>query len=193
MAGARPAGYDAIVVGAGAAGCVLAARLSEDPERTVLLLEAGPDYPDPAALPPEIASAGFPAYTHDWGFYSEPGLLGRAIHLPRGRLVGGCSATNATVALRGATPADYDDWAARGNPGWAFADVLPFFRRLERDADGDDEWHGRDGPVPIRRAPPEEWTPLQRAFLDACTALGYPRADDHRGRLAPAATPSPPC
>src|SRR6266581_2507613 len=99
--------YDVIVVGAGSAGCVLAARLSEDPGRSVLLVEAGPDYPDPSALPPEIASSIFPAYTHDWDYYSEPGMVGRTIHLPRGKLVGGCSATNGTGAMRGA-PRDYD-------------------------------------------------------------------------------------
>jgi choline dehydrogenase len=133
--------YDVVVVGAGAAGCVLAARLSEDPGRRVLLIEAGPDYPTRADLPPEIASAVGPTRTHDWGYASEPDVRGRSVQLPRAKLVGGCSATNAAFALRG-SPADYDRWQALGNPGWSFADVLPAFRRLEADADFHDEWHG---------------------------------------------------
>jgi choline dehydrogenase len=145
----------------------------------VLLLEAGPDYPDVAALPEEIASSRSPAYTHDWGYFSESGVLGRAIHLPRGKLVGGCSATNATAAVRGATPGDYDEWTASGGPDWSFAAVLPFFRRLEDDADCRDDRHGQGGPLPIRRARPEELTLLQRAFQGACRAAGYQFVADH--------------
>src|SRR5205807_1809089 len=136
------------------------------------------DYPDPSALPPEIASSIFPAYTHDWDYYSEPGLAGRAIHLPRGKLVGGCSATNGTGAMRGA-PRDYDAWAALGNAGWSFEEVLPFFRRLETDADFDNKWHGRDGPLPIRRVDLEELTPPQEAFMQACINSGLPFVADH--------------
>jgi choline dehydrogenase len=169
---------EVVIVGSGSAGCVLAARLSEDPDCSVTLLEAGPDYPDAAALPPEIASGLAPAFTHDWGDRSEPGSLGRSLELYRGRLVGGSSAVNATIALRG-SPGDYDQWAAHGNPGWSFAEVLPFFRRLERDLDFDDRWHGRDGPVPIRRAGADEVGPLHQAFLDSCAASGYRRVSDH--------------
>ena len=153
-AGEHTGQYDVIVVGAGSAGCVLAARLSEGPGRSVLLLEAGPDYPDESLLPADIASGLIPTVSHDWGYASEPGLLGRSLPLPRAKVVGGCSATNGTIALRGA-PADYDDWAKRGNASWSFADVLPFFRRLERDLDHHSVGSGSApgaigaGPVPL--------------------------------------------
>jgi choline dehydrogenase len=170
---------DVVIVGAGSAGCVLAARLSEEPSLRVVLLEAGPDYPDSATLPEELVDGWRPAYTHDWGYASEPGKDVVSIPLPRARVVGGCSATNASFALRGAVE-DYDRWAALGNPGWSFEEVLPTFRRLEHDLDFPDAgWHGAEGPLPVRRYPDEEIDPVQRAFLEAATSVGDAPDEDH--------------
>ena len=183
-------GYDVIVVGGGSAGCVVAARLSVDERCSVLLAEAGPDYPVVADLPADIADGSMPATSHDWGFVSEPDELGHSIPLPRGRLIGGCSATNACFALRG-WPQDYDQWAARGNPGWSFAELLPVFRAIESDADFGGDWHGSGGPVPIRRPSAGDLWPLQRAFADAAVAAGHPLAGDHNQPGAIGVGPSP--
>ncbi len=168
---------DVVVVGGGAAGCVVAARLSEDPDCRVVLLEAGPDLRESA--PDEVRVGWQPTRKFDWGYTSEPDELGVARPLPRGRLLGGCSSTNATFALRG-SPADYDAWAGRGNAGWSFDDVLPTFRKLERDLDfGDRPWHGSTGPVPIRRYRPDELTDVSAAGLAAFEDAGIAYVEDH--------------
>ena len=170
---------DVVIVGAGSAGCVLAARLSEDSSLRVVLLEAGPDYPEVASLPEELVDGWRPVFTHDWGYASEPTEDLASIPLPRARVVGGCSATNASFALRGAVE-DYDRWAALGNPGWSFDEVLPAFCRLERDLDFPDAgWHGAGGPLPIRRYADEEIDPVQRAFLSSAVAVGDALVEDH--------------
>ena len=171
-------GYDVIVAGGGSAGCVAAARLSADDRCRVLLLEAGPDYPAAGDLPADIADGSMPATSHDWGFVADPDERGRSVPLPRGRLMGGCSATNACFALRG-WPQDYDQWADMGNPGWSFADLLPVFRAIESDADFGGDWHGAGGPVPIRRPSAGELSPLQRAFADAAVTAGHRLVGDH--------------
>ena len=126
--------FDVLIVGAGSSGSVIAARASENPDLQVCLVEAGPDYPDLAATPHDLVNSHNNSYRdHDWGFTYEP-TAGRSVAFPRGRVTGGSSAVNTTIALRG-MPEDYDEWAASGNPEWSWAGVLPAFCRLERDLD----------------------------------------------------------
>ena len=166
--------WDTVIVGAGSSGCTLAARLSEDPGRRVLLLEAGPDY-RVADLPDDLRwlwrGCDDP---HEWGETATT-IDGRVIPYLRGRAVGGSSSTNGGVALR-PEPRDFERWPE----GWRWDDMLVAFRRLERDLDFPDApWHGNDGPIPVVRYPKARWAPFQRAFLDACTKLGLPECEDH--------------
>lgn len=177
---------DVAVVGGGAAGCVLAARLTEQADRRVALIEAGPDYPDPEALPEDLRSGWRSAGSHDWGLADEA----TGTPMARAKVVGGCSATNGTIALRGAA-ADFDGWARLGNPGWSFEQVLPEFRRLETDLDFDDDWHGQHGPVPIRRYGPKELTAVNAAAYEALVEAGFPEVADHNRPGALGAGPVP--
>ena len=169
--------YDDIIVGGGSAGAVLAARLSEEPSRRILLLEAGPDYATLKRTPNDLRDAWrMSLEAHDWGLSAEA-VPGRAIPFPRGRVIGGSSAVNATIALRG-VPADYDEWATLGNDAWSWAKVLPSFRRLEDDPDGAEELHGRRGPIAISRWRRNELIPTQLAFLEVCRRLGFNEVAD---------------
>jgi choline dehydrogenase len=172
--------YDLIVVGAGSGGSVVAARASEDASIRALVIESGPDYPNLEALPEDLRNANHGSFVdHDWKLRYQPSRTSRDdAPFARGRVVGGSSAVNTAIALRG-TPADYDEWASFGCPSWAWDKVLPYFIRLETDLDFDGPYHGKTGPVPIRRHTRDELVPYQAAFLDACRDLGYPECADH--------------
>jgi choline dehydrogenase len=171
-----PHAFDVVVVGAGAAGCVVARRLAESGSRSVALLEAGPDL---RTRPPEALHDGWRIPREpDWGYAAEPDARGVVESLRRGRLLGGTSWMT-RFALRGA-PADYDGWAALGNPGWGFEDVLPWFAGLEADADfGDRPWHGDSGPIPVTRYRDAELTEIAAAGLEALEVVGFPTVEDH--------------
>ncbi len=175
--------YDVVIIGAGSAGCVLAARLTEDPQRSVLLLEVGSDYTDLERYPDDLKygydqTASAVDAPHNWSFVGTPTpQQGASMPVPRGRVVGGSSAINGQVFLRG-VPEDYDNWAAMGNDEWAFRKVLPYFRKAETDTDIRDDLHGSDGPIPVRRHKPETWLPAQRAFYEACLAADFPADTD---------------
>jgi 5-(hydroxymethyl)furfural/furfural oxidase len=188
--------FDYAICGGGSAGCVMASRLSENPARRVLLIEAGRDIP-PGSEPADVLdsypmSAAFnPAY--HWtqlraGFAARAGNAPGDIPPPRfmeqARIMGGGSTINAQMANRGG-PADYDEWAELGAEGWGWDEVLPYFRKLETDLDfADPHQHGKDGPIPIRRVPEDQWTAFSRAAAEALEKSGYRRLDDQNGPFA---------
>ena len=175
--------WDFIIVGAGSAGCVLANRLSANNRHNVLLLEAGPADRSPwLHVPVGYAKTYYDARVN-WMYKTEPvpGLSHRQDYWPRGKVLGGSSAINAMVFIRG-QHADYDDWAQMGAPGWSWADVLPAFRKLENCAVGDEQLRGRLGPVPVSGIQ-HATHPMNETVLKACENLGLTRNDDFNGRI----------
>ena len=157
---------DVLIVGGGSAGAVLAARLSEDSSRTVLLLEAGPAYALDE-IPSGLLDANHVADPeHDWGYTARANDHQLGVPTPRGKALGGSSSVNAAVAIR-ARPSDLAKWASHGAEGWSYDEVLPTYRNMENTPTGDDLYHGRSGPLSIRQRSNDELTPSLRGFIEA--------------------------
>ena len=171
--------YDYIVVGAGSAGAVVAARLAESADNKVLLIEAGGSHRHMNVQVPAAFSRQFKTNL-DWGYFSEPEryLGGRRIFMPRAKMLGGCSSMNAMIYIRG-NRADYDTWAKDGATGWSYADVLPLFRKSENNSRGADDYHGADGPLYVQdlRSPNE----MSLKLVEAITSTGVEANDDFNG------------
>ena len=151
----------------------------------MLLLEAGHDYPDPANLPDEIkygntSYAESPASEHNWALQGTITEEQGEIHVAQGKVIGGGSSINGQAMQRG-LPEDFDSWAAMGNDQWSYEKVLPFFRKCERDLDMRDDFHGTDGPMPVRRRQERPVADIQKAFQDACLNLDYRIVEDTNG------------
>ncbi|MCH2658122.1 MAG: GMC family oxidoreductase N-terminal domain-containing protein [Dehalococcoidia bacterium] len=176
--------YDHIIIGAGSAGAILATRLSEDPNKSVLLLEAGPDHENIESLPEEV-KYGYAStksiWTSDYNWqYRARATDVAEIDVPRGKITGGSSAINGQVFLRG-LPEDYDNWSEWGNDLWDFEQLLPYFNKIETDVTYEDnpgDFHGSTGPIICHRFPEEEWQAGSRAFVDACLDAGFPFCED---------------
>src|SRR6202165_692 len=177
--------FDFVVVGGGSGGCVVAGRLSEDPKTSVALLEAGGGCDNWAVTTPGALALMVPSKLNNWAFDTVPqaGLQGRIGYQPRGKGLGGSSAIKAMVYIRGHR-SDYDQWAALGNTGWSYADVLPYFKRSEDNADFGGEYHGKGGPLAVNKLRTDN--PVQQTFLQAAREAQFRiredfNAEDHEG------------
>ncbi len=173
--------YDFVVIGSGSAGSVLASRLSDDGKNTVLVLEYGGSDVGPLIQMPSALSIPLNTRMYNWGYLSEPEphLNNRRITAPRGKVVGGSSSINGMVYVRGHAR-DFDTWSEMGATGWSFADVLPYFKRMETSHGGEAGWRGTGGPMHVTRG--SRINPLYEAFVEAAQQAGYPRTEDYNGR-----------
>jgi choline dehydrogenase len=178
--------YDVVIVGGGAAGSVVASRLAADAQTSVLVLEAGPDYPDPTNLPDDVKFghtrfAEAPDSKHNWALRGTITEEQGAIHVAQGKVIGGGSSINGQAMQRG-FPEDFDSWAALGNDEWSYDKVVPYFRKSERDLDIQDNYcHGSDGPIPVRRRQTGPTPAIQQAFHAACLQAGFGTTNDKNG------------
>ena len=171
---------DYVIVGAGSAGCVMAARLSEDPGTQVVLLEAGPKDTNPWIHIPLGYGKTIDDKRVNWCYETEPDLNGRRFFWPRGKVLGGSSSINGLVYIRGQAE-DFDHWRQLGNAGWSFDDVLPYFRKSEDKIGGGDDLHGEGGPLAVSEV--DRYDPISQAFVKSCVDLGFPRTNDFNGRV----------
>ncbi|MGB0845010.1 MAG: GMC family oxidoreductase N-terminal domain-containing protein, partial [Alphaproteobacteria bacterium] len=174
--------FDYVIVGAGSAGGVMAARLSEDKDVSVLLLEAGGSDKSIFIQMPTALSIPMNMKKYNWGFESipEPALGGRLMHCPRGKALGGSSSINGMVYVRGCA-GDFDEWEEQGATGWGYRHCLPYFQKQEDWHGGEDSYRGDDGPVTVNNGNDRTFNPLYNAFIEAGAQAGYGKTEDYNG------------